>query len=153
MRAARGFTLIELIVSIVVIAIAAAGILGVFSSLATHSAQSMVQTQATQIATAYLNEVLLRPLADPDGTPVEPSRDQFDDVGDYDGLTTIGVRDQYNRAVSGLAQYNVAVQVSTPPAGSLRAVPPAEMRLVTVTVIHPATGLSVVLSGYRTAHP
>ena len=151
-RRARGFTLIELIVSIVVLGVATAAILGVFSSVATRSAQGLVETQAAQIATAYLNEVLLRSFADPDGNPIEPSRDQFDDVGDYNGLVNVGVRDQYNQPVTGLDQYDVAVQVSTPPAGSLGAVPPSDMRLVTVTVVH-STGLTVVVSGYRTAYP
>lgn len=151
-RRSRGFTLIELIVSIVVIAVAMAAILGVFSSIATRSAQSMVETQAAQIACAYLNEVLLRSFADPDAIPAEPSRDKFDDVGDYNGLVDVGVRDQYNQPVAGLSQYNVAVQVSTPPAGSLGAIAPSDMRLVTVTVVH-STGLTVVVSGYRTAYP
>lgn len=149
---AWGFTLVELIVSIAVIAIAAVAVLGVLSRVATGSAQSAVQAQATQIASAYLNEVLLRSFADPDGIPIEPTRDKFDDVGDYNGLVNVGVRDQYNTPVAGLAQYNVAVQVLTPPAGSLGAVAPAEMRLVTVTVVH-TTGVKVVLSGYRTAYP
>lgn len=151
-RRARGFTLIELIVSIVVVAVAMAAILGVFSSVATRSAQSMVETQAAQIASAYLNEVLLRSFADPDGNPAEPSRDKFDDVGDYNGLLNVGARDQYNQPVAGLDQYDVAVQVSTPPAGSLGAVASSDMRLVTVTVVH-STGLTVVVSGYRTAYP
>lgn len=147
-----GFTLVELIVSITIIAIAAAAVLGVLSSVATGSAQSVVQAQATQIASAYLNEVLLRSFADPDANPIEPSRNLFDDVGDYNGLVNVGVRDQYNNPVAGLAQYNVAVQVVTPPAGSLGPVSPTEMRLVTVTVVH-TTGVTVVLSGYRAAYP
>jgi prepilin-type N-terminal cleavage/methylation domain-containing protein len=149
---ARGFTLVELIVSIAIIAIAAVAVLGVLSSVATRSAQSAVQAQATQIACAYLSEVLLRSFADPDANPIEPARYQFDDVGDYNGLVNVGVRDQYNNPVAGLTQYTVTVQVATPPAGSLAAVSPAEMRLVTVTVVH-TTGVTVVLSGYRTAYP
>jgi len=148
----RGFTLIELIVSIAVVAVAMAAILGVFSSVATRSAQSMVEMQAAQIASAYLNEVLLRSFADPDANPVEPSRGEFDDVGDYNGLVDVGVRDQYNQPVAGLDRYDVAVRVSTPPAGSLGAIAPSDMRLVTVTVVH-STGLTVVVSGYRTAYP
>lgn len=149
---ARGFTLVELIVSIAIIATAAVAVLGVLSSVATGSAQSAVQAQATQIASAYLNEVLVRSFSDPDASPIEPTRDQFDDVGDYNGLVNVGVRDQYNSPVAGLGQYNVAVQVTTPPAGSLGAVSLTEMRLVTVTVVH-TTGVKVVLSGYRTAYP
>ncbi len=148
-----GFTLIELIVSIVVISIAVTGVIGVLSDISLRSGVSMVQAQATQIASAYLNEVLSRPFADPDGIPNEPSRDLFDDVADYNGLVNAGARDQFNNAIPGLAQYAVNVQVSTPPAGSLGTVPQASMYLVTVTVNEPTTGVRVVLKGYRTLYP
>jgi len=148
----RGFTLIELIVSIAVISIAVTGVLGILSDVSVRSGQSLVQAQATQIASAYLNEVLSRPFADPDGTPIEPSRALFDDVADYNGLVNGGARDQFNNPIPGLTQFTVTVQVSTPPAGTLGAVPQPSMFLVTVSVTHP-TGVLVVLNGYRTQHP
>jgi MSHA pilin protein MshD len=148
----RGFTLIELIVSIAVISIAVTGVLGILSDVSVRSGQSLVQAQATQIASAYLNEVLSRPFADPDGTPIEPFRALFDDVADYNGLVNVGARDQFNNPIPGLTQFTVTVQVSTPPAGTLGAVPQPSMFLVTVSVTHP-TGVLVVLNGYRTQHP
>ncbi len=150
-RGAAGFTLIELIVSIAIVSIAVTAVLGVLSEVSARSAQTLVQMQATQIASAYLNEVLLRPFADPDSNPIEPSRDQFDDIWDYNGLVDVGARDQYNSPTA-LSQFRVTVQVATPPAGALQLVPQSSMAIVTVTVANP-TGVLVVLSGYRTHYP
>jgi len=148
---ASGFTLIELVVSIVVIGIALTAVLGMLSSVAARSGAAVVQAQATEIASAYLNEVLLRPVVDPDGIPVEALRSLYDDVGDYNGLTDVGARDQFNQPIPSLTQFRVAVRVTTPPAGELGAVPPASMRRIDVTVTHPS-GATVVLTGYRTVH-
>ena len=149
---ARGFTIVELIISIAIIAIAVTAVIGVLSDVSVRSAESLVQAQASEIASAYLNEVLIRPFADPDSNPVEPSRDQFDDVGDYNGLADVGARDQYSAPIPGLSQFNVTVQVATPPAGSLLQVPQAAMRIVTVTVVH-SSGARTVVSAYRTDYP
>ncbi len=147
----RGFTLVELVVSIAIISIAVTALLGILSDVSTRSGQSLVQAEAIEIGSAYLNEVLLRSFADPDGIPVEPSRDLFDDIGDYNGLTDIGARDQFNRLIPGLGQFTVNVNIAVPAAGALGAVPVASMRRVDVTVTHP-TGVTVRLSGYRTAY-
>jgi len=151
MRRARGFTLIEVVVSIVVIGIALTAILGMLSSVAARSGAAVLQAQATDVASAYLNEILLRPVLDPDGVPIEPSRWLYDDVGDYNGLTHIGARDQFDNAIPSLSQFDVAVSVITPAAGELGAVPPASMRRIDVRVVHPS-GVTVVLTGYRTVH-
>ena len=151
MRREKGFTLIELIVSIVVVSVAVAGVMGLLSDLSSRSGDLVIQEEATAVASAYLNEVLSRPFADPDGTPSEPSRSTYDDVSDYNGLVDVGARDQFNQPM-GLSQFTVAVQVSTPSAGALGAVAQSNMLRVDVTVTHP-TGARVVLSGYRTKYP
>ena len=152
MKHARGFTLIEIVVSIVVMGIALTAILGMLSSVAARSGAAVVQAQATEIASAYLNEILLRPVLDPDGVPVELSRSLYDDVGDYNGLTNVGARDQFDNAIPSLSQFTVAVSVITPAAGELGAVPPASMRRIDVKVVHLPSGATVVLTGYRTVH-
>jgi MSHA pilin protein MshD len=144
--AKRGFTLIELTVSITVLAIAAAGVLAAMSIVASRSANDMVTEQATAIAVAYLNEVLQKPFGVADGQTTRPTLDVVDD---YAGLADAGVHDQTGAAVAALSQYNVRVTVG---AGALGAVPAAQLREVDVTVTHPS-GVTVVLSGFRTQYP
>jgi MSHA pilin protein MshD len=152
----RGFTLIEVIVSIVVLAIAIVGVVAGLSAVAVRSATTMVNQQAVAIASSYLNEVLQKPFGTgaPDGAA---PRSQFDVVADYAGLTDVGVHDQTGAAVPGLSQYTVAVAVTggglpSPPAPApLGAVLTAQLLEVDVTVSN-SSGVLVVLSGYRTKY-
>lgn len=143
---ARGFTLIELVVAIVVLAIAVAGVVAGLTAISVRSADEMVSEQANAIASAYMNEVLQKPFGANDGQVL---RANLDVVDDYAGLSNAGVRDQTGAVVPGLAQFTVAVAV-TPAALGL--VPAGEAREVDVSVTHPS-GISVVLSGFRTQHP
>ena len=94
----RGATLVELQISIVVVAVAASAVLGVVSSSAGRSADAMVLAQATSIAEAYLEEIALKSFADPDGA-AEANRTAYDGVVDYDGLVDSGARDQLGNGV------------------------------------------------------
>jgi MSHA pilin protein MshD len=145
-RRHRGFTLIELVVSITVLAIAVGGMLAAMSAVSANSANTMVSEQATAIAAAYLNEVLQKPFGAADG---QVTRATLDVVDDYAGLTDVGVHDQSGAAVPALTQYTVSIRVG---AGVLGGVPAAQLREVDVTVSHPS-GVTVVLSGYRTLYP
>ena len=137
----RGFTLVELIISMVVVSIALGGVLMVMNYTVRHSADPMLQHQAVAIAESYLEEVLLHAYSDPDGTTGE-SRSQADDVDDYNGLTDAGARDQSGTAIAGLEAYTVSVNVN---GDNLNGVP---CKKVTVRVTHPA-GVDLSLSGYR----
>jgi len=96
-RREAGVNLIELLISIVVIAIACTGVLLVFGQTVRFSADPMIQTQALAIAEAYLDEILARPLNDPSGgesggseegdPSLAANRPLLDDVQDYDGLS------------------------------------------------------------------
>lgn len=118
-RKQRAMTLIELIVSIVIIGAATLGVLSVMSFTTRHSADPMVQEQATLIAEAYLEEILLKPFLDPspNTTQICPAaevagRINFDNICDYNGLTDVGARDQFNVPVTGLENYTVGVTVT-----------------------------------------
>jgi MSHA pilin protein MshD len=146
-RCERGVTLIELVVSIVVVALAASAVLGVLSSSAGRSADAMVLSQAVAIGEAYLEEIALKSFADPDGTDGEASRAAFDDVDDYNGLVDVGARDQFGNAIPALAGYTVAVSVTGSVA--LTSVPAADAARVDVLVTHPPA-VSLRLTGYKT---
>jgi MSHA pilin protein MshD len=149
MRNARehGATLVELVVSIVVIAIAASAVLGLLSGSAGRSADAMVLAQAVSVAEAYLEEISLKPFADPDGVDGEAARPDFDDVDDYDGLVDNGARDQFGAAPGSLAQYTVTVTVV--PSAALAGVPGADAERIDVRVTYPPN-VAVALSGYKT---
>lgn len=96
-----GVTLIELIISIVVIGIALAALISNLSSGIARSANPLLEQQALALSQAYLNEITA--MAFDDQTPVGggqvsssqnpcvqsnegQSRENFDDVDDYHGL-------------------------------------------------------------------
>ncbi|MDX1516205.1 MAG: prepilin-type N-terminal cleavage/methylation domain-containing protein [Woeseiaceae bacterium] len=146
-RPQHGATLIELLVSIVIVAIAASAVLGVLSMTTAASADPMIRHQAAAIAEAYLEEILLKPLTDPDGVDGEAARADFDDLDDYDGLVDAGARDQFGNAIAGLADYSVGISVA--PSAALPPVPAADAIRVDVVVTH-SNDVNFVLSGYRT---
>jgi MSHA pilin protein MshD len=148
-RRIRGVTLIELVVTITVISIAVSAVVGALSSSSMHSANRMIQQQAAAIAASYLEEIMQKPYTDPNGG-TEASRDLFDNVSDYNGLPDTVVRDQQGAAIPGLAAYRVSVQVIQ---GTLAGIPAGSVQLINVTVTHPTSGVSVLMSGYATNHP
>jgi MSHA pilin protein MshD len=138
-----GFTLVELVIAIVVIGIAASGVLLVMNYTTAHSADPMIQHQAVAIAEAYLEEVLLQPYSDPDAVPsVEANRALYDDLDDYN-FTDVGARDPSGAAIAGLGAYTVTVAVTADTLNTVAA------KRVDVTVTHPS-GIDMTLTGYRT---
>jgi MSHA pilin protein MshD len=139
---ARGVTLIELVVSIVVIAVAGAALAGTLAYLSGTGNTSMLQAQAQSIANAYLNEIVSKEFV-PNG--VEGSRAQFNDVRDYDNHVDVMARDKFNNVAG-----NFRVSVSVAPS-ALNGVAAANVWLVNVTVNY-GNGASVVATGYRTRY-
>jgi MSHA pilin protein MshD len=140
-----GFTLIEVITTIVVVAIAAAALLSVFTSTIRGSADPMIQQQAVSTAEAYMEEILLKAFIDPDGIGGE-TRPTFDDVQDYNGLTDVGARDQNDNAIAGLGAYTITVTVG---GDSLNGIAPIDSLRIDISVNHAAID-PIVLAGYRT---
>jgi MSHA pilin protein MshD len=146
-RGERGVTLIELIVSIVIVAIAASAVLGVLSRSAARSADAMIMAQAVAIAEAYLEEISLKAYADPDGVDGETARTDFDDVDDYNGVVDTGARNQFGVAIAALSRYTVTVTVGT--SAALTSVPSTDALRIDVRVTY-TPNVTVALSGYRT---
>lgn len=146
-KALRGFTLAELIVLIVVVSIAIAGVMLVYSTAVRGSADPLVNKQALAIAEALLDEIQLTSYSVLPGTG--PNRADFDDVLDYDGYSTAGGMVTIDGApIPELAAYNVAsVTVTTPGLNGV-----AEARLIAVTVTGPGA-VSIALAGYRVNYP
>ncbi|MDD2800858.1 MAG: prepilin-type N-terminal cleavage/methylation domain-containing protein [Methylococcales bacterium] len=136
----RGVTLIELVLSMVIISIALVGILSVINLTVRHSADPVIEHQALAIAESYLEEISLQAYSG----SASIDRANFDDVSDYNGLNDNGVHDQQGNAVSGLSQYTVSVVVSAATAltGSVNA------KQITVSVSGPGVP-SLTLVGYK----
>ena len=145
----RGVTLSELVISIVVVAIAASAVLGVLARSAETSADAMVIAQAVSIGEAYLEEITLKPFVDPDGVDGEANRAAFDDVDDYDGLVDVGARDQFGNAIPALAGYTVRVAVTS--SAALAGVPGSDAERVDVRVTFPPS-VDLTLSAYKTRY-
>lgn len=113
-RYQHGATLIELIITIVIISVALAGIISVVNITIRHSADPMMQHQAIAIAESYLEEILLLPTTDPDGSNNGETRATFDNIADYQSLTDIGAKNQLGNSLNGLSLYTINVTVTSP---------------------------------------
>ncbi|THF63593.1 prepilin-type N-terminal cleavage/methylation domain-containing protein [Pseudothauera nasutitermitis] len=135
-----GFTLIELIVVIVVLAAGLVGILVVFNQTVARSADPMLQQQAIAAAEGYMEEILSMRCPGSDGA----ARGAREFALDYDGTNEVP-RNMAGAPIAALGAYNVAVQVTTltvdPPVGE----PGCRIR---VTVTGP-DGARSQLAGFR----
>ncbi len=146
MHRQSGGTLIELVIAIVIISISVSAILMALSTSLAQSADPMIRHQAVSLAEAYLEEIALKPFADPDGVDGEASRDLFDDVDDYNGLVDVGARDQFNVALADLEDYTVTVAVTA--SSALPSIASTDLFLISVTITH-AAQIDFTISAYR----
>ncbi|OUR71976.1 pilus assembly protein MshD [Methylophaga sp. 41_12_T18] len=138
-----GATLVELIITIVIISIALTGILSVVSLSSRHTADPMVQQQAVAIAESYLEEILLLPITDPDSIDEgSENRSLFDNVEDYDNWSDSGAVDQHGNAINGLEDYQVNVTINDATISGVT------MKAVMVSVSRSGTD-TIRLTGYR----
>lgn len=172
----RGLTLIELLLFVVVVSSALAGVLSVFMQAGAASADPGVRRQALAIAESLLEEVQLMPFTfcDGDDANVETASapagcagaaeaagpesgegrfatPQFDHVNDYHGYTmTGGIRSIANAAVPGLGAYSASVSVGAAALHTISAGSGDALR-ITVTVSGPGN-TQITLDGYRSRH-
>ena len=169
-RRQTGLSLIELVMFIVIVGVAVAGVLSVLTVTAKHSSDPMIQKQAQAIAEAMLEEIQLQPATycDPDdanaataanaagcatmveaigpeGTETRFNSPLFDNVNDYHGYTASPIVDITNTAVAGLASYTAAVTVTQ--AGAAFALPADEVLQIDVRATSGNTDVTV--TGYR----
>jgi len=158
-RRAAGVTLIELIVAIVIIAVGITGVLSVFVTTISRSADPMLQQQAQLLAEAYLEEILLKKFFDPETgtvctlTAAGETRITFDNVCDYHNLNNNPPRNQFDLQFPNLdAAYTVGVQVDSAAGVALGALNTAGgvMRVLRVDVtVNGPNNIVSRLSGYK----
>jgi MSHA pilin protein MshD len=147
----KGITLIELIIFMVIVGIAMAGIVSAINFNVQHSADPVVKKQALAIAESMLEEVTLQNFSDPDGgaNVVEASRDLYDDIEDYDNYSRNGISsiNAPSATITGLEDYTVSVKIDS--AANLNGIGGGKAKRITVTVTGPLN-TTVLLEGYRT---
>ena len=153
----RGGSLVELIMFIVIVSVALAGILLVMNQTTRGSADPLLRKQAIAAAYSLLEEIELQHFypasgAVAAGTVTTANRaNAYHIVSDYHGFATTGIYSLTGIApVAGLANYNVSVAV-TPEAAVWNGIPAASVLLIAVTVTTPA-GETITATGYRTAY-
>lgn len=128
-----GMTLIELIITIVVLGICVVSVLAMLSSLSMRSATAMTRTQASAVATAYLESILAQP---------------YGAIVGYHNTDHNGAFDVVGNAIPGLSSYVVHIDAYGANLGTLPNQVPA-LR-VDVTVTDPS-GTRTLVTGYRTS--
>lgn len=169
----RGFTLIELVVAMVIIAVGVAGILSAFNASVRGSADPVVNKQLLAIAEALLEEVRASSFTycDPADANAETATSSagcasvagsegigpetgnarpYDNVNDYAGLKLDPVSDVAGVAVPNLAGYSASIAVAPVALNTLTAASGDALR-ITVTVTAPG-GQAFALDGYRTRY-
>ena len=172
---ARGFSLIEVVVFIMVLGIGIAAVVTLYGQLTKASVDPLVRKQALAIASSLLEEIELQAFTycDPNDPAVytatssagctvpetigpQPGETRyadprFDNVADYAGFSMTGpnILDITGTVIPGLAGYAVSVSEANISAGELPAMLSTSDGLrITVTVTAP-TGVTVSLQGYR----
>jgi MSHA pilin protein MshD len=169
-RPAAGFTLVELVLTLLLISIAALGVGYTMSFGLARESDSLWQTKAVALATAYFEEMQSRRFDEttPLGgvPPCSPAtvacsvagafddgetRAQYDDVDDYDGLVDAPPRDAEGNVRAGYERYSVSVEVEYVPGAlvtSLGLDGPTDAKRVDVAVTAPG-GQTLRFAGLR----
>lgn len=146
----NGATLVELVITIVIISVAIAGVVGAFSVITGRSADPLNQTRAVAVAQVYLDEILSRKYDE--GTPAggvpkqsgctinteEGSRAGFDDVDDYDSLTDSPPKNADGDALDTSAYSGFSVDVTVTCAGSEIGLANDDAKRIDVVVTDPS---------------
>lgn len=152
-----GFSLIELVITIVVLGIALTALSSSLFNAVGKNADPLWQTKATQLSQAYLDEILAmkyqedsplggEPAVGPCAITSETDRSLFDDVDDYHGLTeTASFLDQTSGLASTYSGYNISIQVTCVDAQGNTS---NNSKLIELTITSP-TSESLIFSAYR----
>ena len=146
----KGMTLVELVISIIVLSIAIVGVLSALGTIAGRSADPMIREKSIAIAEAYMEEVSLSQFAPVAGCPAVPGsggRANFSHLCHYHGLSDTGAHNQYGAAIAELNNYDVTVTISN--SSNLGGLSSAVVLRIDVCVTGP-TSETFSLSGYRT---
>lgn len=167
----RGVTLIELVISIVVMGIAMAALMQAFSISINQSGDPLWRNKTLKLAQLYLDEIIAKNYdhATPvGGLPVEASpgcsaadlgpegaedRESYNDVDDYDGYSESPPTGVTDVDLSGYAGYTVSIEVecdgdSVAAENTAGTVSDNHAKLITVSITTPYND-TLSLSAYK----
>jgi len=162
----RGFTLIELVVGITLIAIVATLLISLVYPAWRQSAEPLVQQRAASLAEALMEEILSKrydELTPDGGVPACPTcsttlgpdggetRATYDDVDDYNSYcnSSVSIRDANDNLVSGYDGFRMRICVNYD--GDYNGVADTNQTAKRITVtITPGSLSPIVFSAYRT---
>lgn len=155
-----GATLVELVITIVIISVAIAGVVGAFSLISGRSADPLNQTRAVALAQLYMDEILSRKYAE--NTPVggspkasgcsvvteESDRADYDDVDDYNAISGEAPQNANGDALAASAYGGFLVTVRVSCAGDEVGLSSDDAKRVDLTITDPSS-LTFQFSAYR----
>ena len=159
-RLHQGATLIELVITIVIISVAIAGVVGAFALISGRSADPLNQTRAVALAQIYMDEILSRRYDEdiPVGGVVprqlgcsvnteESNRQDYDDVDDYNAISNVAPENAEGTEL--IADYsNFRITISVACAGDEIGLPDDDAKRIDLTVTDPS-GQDYDFSVYR----
>ncbi|WP_201327162.1 type IV pilus modification PilV family protein [Thermotomaculum hydrothermale] len=165
----RGFTLIETVISIVIVSVAIVGILSVIYNVEQKGIDPVMELKACELGQAMLDEIMLKrwdedtplggghidtSLANIGTESGESNREDFDDVDDYDGYSdgtsSEPLKDEEGNVLSGFTGFSRSVTVSfEKPNGAPSGIDVKNYKKVTVKVTLP-TGEEINFVSYKT---
>ncbi|SNC76722.1 MSHA pilin protein MshD [Marinobacter sp. es.048] len=159
----HGATLVELVMTIVIISVAIAGVVGAFSLIAGRGADPLNQTRAVALAQLYMDEILAQRFAEASpngggavssagadcgsaGPEGAESRATFDDVDDYDNLQDSPPENGEAQQLTAYSGFEVAITVSC--AGGDVGLGGSEAKRIDIIITDPSRQ-DYVFSAYR----
>jgi MSHA pilin protein MshD len=157
---ARGTTLVEVIIFILIVSVAVTAVLNALSVAVRASSDPLIQRQTLAIAASLIQEIDNQPYAQKDpynpGGPddaIGPEAGEtragsplpFDNPNDYSGYTETGIVAPDGTSVAGLGSYAASVTATQQAMGN---VPASDGLLVVVTATGP-DGQPVTLTAFR----
>jgi MSHA pilin protein MshD len=144
-----GMTLVELIIAIVIVGTALAGLVAAYNRANIASADPLITQQMLAIAETMMEEVMLKPYVTDGGNAAQPAtRVDYTEIDHYNGYATSGgIVDVAGDPIAGLGRYDVAVSVT--PATLTDIADAADVRRIQVVVTE-RSGQQLQLTGWRT---
>jgi MSHA pilin protein MshD len=147
------------VITIVIISVAIAGVVGAFSLIAGRSADPLNQTRAVALSQLYMDEILSRKYEEdtpPGGRPKhtgctinaeESDREDYDDVDDYDAINNESPENAEGDTL-GAAYSGFTVSITVTCAGGEVGLPDDDAKRIDITITDPSSQ-NYLFTAYR----